>query len=211
MKLNRLALFLVLFAASIGAAQSRSKTDAKPAEKREPKKHKMTDTVGVINGHVVQLYDFRETLSNIVRSAARDSIVSEADWTKYVDAAWDRIMEDVILEEEIRKYKFDISNDDALADMLQDPPPFVTSQFTDSTGVFDKHRMQAAMADPRNDSVLKILVGIHRTNMEQAKLARAIVPDAKTNEEYNERYAIWLKRKKSLARVIDKRINFGYY
>jgi hypothetical protein len=206
-RISPVLLFLLI--PFVAGAQPAAKETA--VVKKEQKKHKMTDTVGVINGHVIQLYDFRETLSNIVRSAARDSMVSEADWTTYVDAAWDRILEDVILEEEIRKNNFAMTNDQVLENMLHEPPPFVSQQFLDSLGRVDSTRMRLALRDPRNDSVVQILIGAHRTNLEQARLAQAIVPDAKSEKDYTERYALWMKKKKSAARVVDKRINFGYY
>lgn len=203
--------FLVFAISTTADAQTKKKGSQKSAEQPAPKRHKGTDTVGVINGEVVMLRDFKSVLSEIIRSAASDSMVSEADWTVYVNAAWDECMKAVLVQQEIQKRGLALSPSQVKAALVADPPQFLAAQFIDSTGTFRPEILEWALNDPTQDSVVQIVVGAHRMKLEDESLRKSIAPNASTDAERNKQFDVWLEAQKQRARVIDNRLRFGYY
>jgi hypothetical protein len=188
------------------------KEELKRVEKQvEPRKHQPTDTVGVINGDVITYSDFRRTLSDIVRSAARDSMVSEADFTKYVNASWDQLVETILVQQYIVKNQIKFSDDEVKGELVNDPPQFLKKQFTDETGQFYPDALHAALYDPAQDSVVSVIVEAQRILMESDALKLSIAPNAKSPEEREKAYRAWLTREMNQAKTVDNRLRFGYY
>ncbi|HET6512804.1 MAG TPA: SurA N-terminal domain-containing protein [Candidatus Kapabacteria bacterium] len=192
--------------------QPKQQGELKKVEKKlEPRKHKPTDTVGVINGDVITYSDYRTILADIMRQAARDSIASEADFTKWVDAAWDQCLEAIFTRQEIEKRQLRLTDEEIKAELVNDPPVFIKNQFSDSLGNFYPDALHAALHDPTQDSVVRIIVAAQRISLEDKALKLSIAPEARTDEEREKAYKAWLVRQKNNARTIDNRLRFGYY
>jgi hypothetical protein len=192
--------------------KSKAAGEMKRVEKKtEPKKHLPTDTVGVINGDVITYSDYRTILADIMRQAARDSIASEADFTKWVDQAWDECLEAILTRQEINKRELNLSDDEVKAELVNDAPEFLKKQFTDSTGTFYAEALHAALYDPSQQDVVSGIVGAQRLMMEDRALKLSLAPQARTDEEREKIYQAWLAKAKYNARTIDNRLRFGYY
>src|SRR5688572_22085297 len=70
-------LILTAFQPVYGQAKKKTKTKV---ETRTPSK---SDTIGVVNGVVITLGEYKSVLGGIVRQAARDSVVSEENLGTY--------------------------------------------------------------------------------------------------------------------------------
>jgi hypothetical protein len=192
--------------------QPKPKTELKRVEKKtEPKKHLPTDTVGVINGDVITYSDYRTILADIMRQAARDSIASEADFTKWVDAAWDQCLEAILTRQEITKRELKLTEDEVKAELVNDPPVFLAKQFTDSVGTFYPEALHAALNDPSQQDVVTPIVAAQRMIMEEKSLKLSLAPEARTDADREKAYQAWLTKAKNQARTIDNRLRFGYY
>ena len=192
--------------------QPKQQGELKRVEKKlEPRKHKPTDTVGVINGDVITYSDYRTILADIMRQAARDSIASEADFSKWVDQAWDQCLEAIFTRQEIEKRQLRLSDDEIKAELVNDPPIFIKNQFSDSLGNFYPDALHAALHDPTQDSVVSIIVAAQRILMEDKALKLSLAPEARTDAEREKAYRAWLLKQKNNARTIDNRLRFGYY
>jgi hypothetical protein len=205
-----------IFAHDLFAQKQKPKAEAKGELKKvekkiEPRKHKPTDTVGVINGDVITYSDYRTILADIMRQAARDSIASEADFTKWVDAAWDQCLEAILTRQEVTKRELALSTDEVKAELVNDPPEFLKKQFIDSTGQFHPEALHAALNDPSQEDVVSGIVAAQRLLMEDRSLKLSIAPQARTDEEREKAYKAWLLKAKNNARTIDNRLRFGYY
>ncbi len=197
---------------SIAQKKKAPKTEVKKVEKKvEPRKHKPTDTVGVINGDVITYSDYRTILADIMRQSARDSIASEADWTKWVDAAWDECLEAILTRQEIAKRELKLTEDEVKAELVNTPPEFLKKQFTDSSGTFYPEALHAALYDPTQQDVVAGIVGAQRLMMEDKSLKLSLAPEARTDDEREKAYKAWLLKAKNNARTIDNRLRFGYY
>ena len=204
-------LLLAALPIAASAQSSKKKTAQKQTEQPAPKRHRGTDTVGVINGEVLMLRDFKSVLSEIIRSAASDSIVSEENWTVYVNAAWEECLKAVLVQQEILKRGLGLSNAQVKAALVKNPPEFLASQFVDSTGAFRPDILEWALNDPSQDSVVQIVVSAHRMKLEDEALRNSIAPNAKSEAEREGQFQAWLTDQKRRARVIDNRLRFGYY
>jgi hypothetical protein len=209
-------LLLSIALGFLATATSAQTSEPVAPKKKTEKKHKMTDTVGVVNGQVILLYDYRGILSDMIRQAARDSAVKNgavtpAQLTDFVNAAWDKTVEDIIVEQEIYKRKLNLSDAETKARILKTPPPFLVQQFTDSMGKFRPDVMQQALNDPLNDSITHIIISVEKINLEHEALLAAIAQDVKSDEAKITRFNLWLKKQKLKARIDDRRVAFGYY
>lgn len=194
------------------AAKTEKKTELKKVEKkREPRKHLPGDTVGVINGDVITYSDYRTIMADIMRQAARDSIASEADFTKWVNQAWDECLEAILTRQEITKRELKLSEDEVKTELVNDPPEFLKKQFIDSTGQFHPEALHAALYDPTQQDVVVGIVAAQRLMMEERALKLSLAPEARTDAEREKAYQAWLLKAKNNARTIDNRLGFGYY
>jgi len=211
-------VFLSLLSLSTVFAQTGKQANKQSAVKQKaapqtvaPKKHKMTDTVGVINGTPILLYNYKDILGDIIRSAARDSIVSEDNFTVYVNAAWDKVIEDVLTEQEITKRKLHLSDSELLDQVIENPPDFLAKQFTNAQGEVQKKAMRVSLVDPTNDSIASIILGVERIRLEHERLLRAVASRASSDQEREEQLQAWLRQQKAKAKIIDYRPRFGFY
>jgi hypothetical protein len=199
-----------------GRAQGGGDTSKLSGSQHEVKKHKMTDTVGIVNGQVVTLFDFRGALSeNIQRAAEEGEIkgdsVTSAEMTKYVGQTWDEIVDDILLESEVYKRHLNVTDSEALHALLKSPTKQQMSDFVDSTGKFSTTIMRRAFQDPANDSAVAIILNAKKLDMERDQLLRALGGKAKTNEARMDAVNKWLIEQRTKGLIIDFRTAFGYY
>ncbi|MDP4220383.1 MAG: SurA N-terminal domain-containing protein [Bacteroidota bacterium] len=189
-------------------------TIAQTPEKKPRKKHKNSDTVGVVSGTVIHLYDFREQLAATIRehrSEVPDTVVSDTAYTRFVNMAWDKLVADIIIENELEKRKLTLTTEKTIDKIMKDIPKELKTTFTDSTGVFDEKALRAYLKNPKPDLQRTKILDYYQILFEQQRLAAAIAPMARTEEERMKRLGIWLKQKIAKATIDDRRTAFGYY
>ena len=200
------------------AVQSES-ASAQPHGNSAQKKHKLTDSVGVVNSEVITFFDFRARLSERIEQAARagevkNKKVTPEQYTKFVDATWEDMIRDVIVEHEIHKRKLPIltaTDAEVRARTLQDPPFLLKRSFTDSLGKFDTSALRAVLTDPSYDSVATMILAEQRDRYERAALKVSITPHAANDAALEAGFAAWYKRERKRARLLDFRTAFGFY
>ena len=183
-------------------------------EKKAKKKHKMTDTVGVVNGDVIRYYDFREQLATTIREhkkEIRDSVVSDTAFTRFVNMTWEKLVDDIIIETELQKRKLSLTTDKTIERILKDIPKELKETFTDSTGSINKKALKIYLKNPNPDLQRTKILDYYQILFEQQRLASAIAPMARTEEERMKRLGLWLKEKVLKAKIDDRRTAFGYY
>ena len=183
-------------------------------EKKAKKKHKMTDTVGVVNGAVIRYYDFREQLATTIREhkkEIRDSVVSDTAFTRFVNMTWEKLVDDIIIETELQKRKLSLTTDKTIERILKDIPKELKETFTDSTGSINKKALKIYLKNPNPDLQRTKILDYYQILFEQQRLASAIAPMARTEEERMKRLGLWLKEKVLKAKIDDRRTAFGYY
>ena len=209
-----LFIFLSFAFAAASFAQSRSAQDKKVTRVKKPRAHKETDTVGIVNGQVISYADFKSMLAARVRAQieqSRDSIVTDSEYSGLVDSAWNASIRYILMQQEIAKRQLNVSEIEAKNYILANPPGFIRQQFMDSLGRFDSLRWVFSAKDKRNDDVMAPLVQTVQVQLETNKFLTAIAGDARTESEKEKRYTAWERHAVQKARIVDRRLNFGFY
>jgi len=183
-------------------------------EVKPKKKHKNTDTVAVVSGIVIRYYDFKQQLTATIkehRSEIKDTIVSDTAYTRFVNIAWDKLVGDVIIEQELAKRKLGLSTEKTIEHILKNIPKELKETFTDSTGTFREKALKAYLNNPNPDLQRTKILDYYQILFEQQRLAAAISPKAKSEEERMKLLGLWLKQKAVKAITEDRRTAFGFY
>src|SRR5258708_31955647 len=91
-------------------------------EKKPKKKHKNTDTLGVVNGTLIRFYDFKQQLASTIKdhkSEIKDSVVSDTAFTRFVNEAWDKLVSDIVIEQELEKRKLNLTTEKTIDRILK--------------------------------------------------------------------------------------------
>jgi hypothetical protein len=210
----------MLLHTSVRAQTGDTATTKKPAKLKEvplkeaEARHKPGDTVAVVNGELVTFADFNSIMSGYLKAFVAQSgndVVSDTLYTEIVDSAWNRAVTDIIIEHEIEKRKLRMSVSAIKDSLIASPPDFLRLQFTDSLGTFHPEIMRKALDDPRNDTIVRLVVEGERDRLETDRLMINIAKKGATEEERETAFAGWLKRAKRAAKIDDRRTRFGFY
>ena len=199
-------IFLLLFLSQISFAQTQ--------EKKPKKKHKNTDTLGVINGTLIRLYDFKQQLAATIKehkNEVKDTVLSDTALTRFVNLAWDKLVGDIIIEQELAKRKLALTTEKTIELILKNIPKELKETFTDSTGSFNEKALKAYLKNPNPDLQRTKILDYYQILFEQQRLAAALAPKARTEEERIKQLGLWLQLKISKTNIDDRRTNFGYY
>jgi len=187
---------------------------AQTAEKKPKKKHKNSDTLGVVNGTLITFYDFKQQLAATIKehkAEIKDTILSDTALTRFVNLAWDKLLTDIIIEQELEKRKLSLTTEKTVDRILKSIPKELKETFTDSLGVFDEKAFKAYLKNPNPDLQRTKILDYYQILFEQQRLAAAISPKARTEEERIKKLGLWLQLKISKSNIDDRRVNFGYY
>ncbi|MEP7233794.1 MAG: SurA N-terminal domain-containing protein [Ignavibacteriota bacterium] len=200
-----LVLFVLLYS-QVSFAQSK--------EQKPKKKHKNSDTLAVINGTLIRLYDFKQQLEATFKdhkAEIKDSTVSDTAFTRFVNEAWDKLVSDIIIDQELEKRKLTLTTTKTVERLLRSIPKELKETFTDSTGVFDEKALKAYLNNPNPDPRRSKILDYYQILFEQQRLAAAISPSARTENERIKKLGEWLQTKISKSNIDDRRTAFGYY
>jgi len=212
------ALVAALFATGMthhaASAQSSRHAQKKVTQVAQPRQHSRADTVGVVNNEVITYGDFNSIMSGYLKifvKRSNDNVITDSLYSIIVDSSWDRAVNDILTEQEIGKRKISMSEAEMKAALIENPPAYLRSQFTDSTGVLHPEYMSQALNDPRNDSIVRTIVAGEQVRLETERLAKSIDPTATTDAAVQQTYQAWLRKARASAKILDKRTQFGFY
>lgn len=177
-------------------------------------RHKPGDTVAVVNGVLVTYEDFNSVMAGYLKSIVaetKNNVVNDTLYTEIVDSAWNRVISDVIIEHEIEKRKLEMSVAAIKDSLIASPPDFLHQQFSDSLGAFHPEVMRQALDDPRNDTIVTMIVEGERVRLETDRLMASLAKKGASEDEREEAFAAWLKKAKRAATIDDRRTRFGFY
>ena len=227
MKLRvQLVVLSIVAIASVASAQ-KPKKSAKAAKTEQPKPsgstvtkvdtpkhHDPTDTVGVVNGVVINYADFNAMMSGYLRKFVKESgnnVVTDSLYSVIVDSAWENAVEDVLVEQAIQTEHLGLSDSEAIEMIVQNPPDFLAAQVKDAQGAIHREALRQALTDPRNDSITSVIVQGERLRLENEKFMGWVAPKAMTPASRRAAYTAWLRKAKTKAAIVDKRLAFGFY
>ncbi|HZK76218.1 MAG TPA: SurA N-terminal domain-containing protein, partial [Candidatus Kapabacteria bacterium] len=124
-------------------------------------RHAPGDTVSVVNGVVIRYADFMSIMSGYLKlfvARTQNDLITDSLYTEIVDSSWDRAVTDIIIEGAIAKRKLEMTDAMVKDSLVARPPDFLRHQFTDSLGAFHPEYMRAGLNDPRNDSIVHLII-----------------------------------------------------
>jgi peptidyl-prolyl cis-trans isomerase D len=141
--------------------------------------------IGEINGEAISTKEFSE----LVRQAADNQKAqtgSEPDETQMRsirDQAWNQLIEGRLYDEQVRKLGITVP-DKEIYDWLmgENPPEFLTRQFTDSTGNFNRMLYESTIKNPSNKARMVQLEAALKKQREREKLQSVVLAGVQVPE-----------------------------
>jgi peptidyl-prolyl cis-trans isomerase D len=115
------------------------------------------NNVGSVNGQDITYQDFVKAIDqqkeNQKKQTGQD--IDEENMDQFRDQVWDAVVNQTLIEDQIKKFGLSVSNDEVRDIILgENPPQFLKQNFIDSTGKFNRQAYDIAMMDPRNKAPL---------------------------------------------------------
>ena len=136
--------------------------------------HASLGTVARVNGEPIG-YDYYRAFLNQYRRGELERLgvdrLDETEENAIEERAFDQLIRDVILSQEIRRRRVTVTDEEVLAFIRSNPPAQLledTTLFTD--GKFDRDKYLVAVSDPRNLSWLKAYEREIRASLPSQKL-----------------------------------------
>jgi len=154
-----------------------------------------SNDVGSIGGERITYEEF----SNFVETARQNQMqstgqeIDESQMDRFRDQVWDAIVTQKLLENKIREFGIEVSDQEVRDKILGDnPPEFLRRSFIDSVGNFNKQMYEQAIFDPKNKEILVQAEEAVKQQLIQEKLQNMIegtilVSPAEVKRSYLER------------------------
>ena len=116
-----------------------------------------TNNVGSINGEDISYNDFAKVVDQQLEAQKKQTgkDVDQDDMDQFRDQVWESLVNETLVEQQIKKYGITISNQEIRDIILgSNPPQFLKQNFIDSTGKFNRSMYESALFNPQNKDVL---------------------------------------------------------
>lgn len=134
-------------------------------------------TLGVVNGTPITQKDYNKILESVTaqtKEKNKSSELSDADQAAVEDQAWDKAVEQAIMDQSIAKMGITVTDQEIRDVLFNNPPAEIKRQFTDSMGQFHGDQYIKALRDPRNDSIVRGLEAETRDQIRSMKWQQAM-------------------------------------
>lgn len=150
------------------------------------------DIVGEVNGQPIHSKELSDVIRNLSEAQKRQTgrEVDEETSQQFRDQAWTMLVNQMILDGEVRKLDVTVT-DQEIVDWVggDNPPDFLVRQFTDSAGTFNRAAYDAARRDPQNSAVWVQIESALRRQRQQEKFQSAIQAAIRVGEgEVHDRF-----------------------
>ena len=172
--------------------------------------------VGSLNGKPIIFEDFNQLVSNEINRADAQSGRHVSDEEReYIRAVvWERLIADLIIQEQIEKNKIVVGADEVLFQMKNNPPPFLqNSEAFQSFGRFDLEKYLDAVLNPGQIDWKPIEDFMQNVYLPNYKLQQYITNAAAITsddviEDYKKRF---VNHKIEILHITDKAIDKDFY
>ena len=152
--------------------------------------------IGSVNGTSVTYEAFNQTYRSLFDQvqASQEDPVTTQQVSDIEDAAWDEVVNQVLIRQELRRRGIVVTNEELLnAARFSPPPEFQTSSAFQTDGVFDIQKYQTFLTSPTIDDMMLLQLEMYyRDVIPRNKLMRQVssdlfVTDAALWDEYRDR------------------------
>ena len=172
--------------------------------------------VGSLNGKPILFEDFNQLVSNEINRLDQQSgrLISDEE-REYIRAVvWERLIADLIVQEQIEKNKIVVGDEEVLFQMKNNPPPFLqNSDAFQSFGRFDLEKYLDAVLNPSQIDWKPIEDFMQNVYLPSYKLQQyvsnaAAISSNDVLEDYKKRF---LNYKVEILHVTEKAIDQDFY
>ncbi len=153
--------------------------------RKQARMQSKTQEIGSVNGKLILYTDFAERLKLAADNlkAQTNAEPDEEDMKRLQDQVWDQIVDQELYGAEIKRLGITVS-DQEIVDWVRgsNPPEFLKTQFTDSTGNFNRQAYESAIQDPRNKAIWVRVESALRLQREQEKLQSVVLAGLRVSE-----------------------------
>lgn len=104
--------------------------------------------VGVINGENIPYQEFELRVKEQAELQTQQNPQAEVDENQIRQSVWDQYVEEILIKQSANKAGIKVTQDEVLDLMLDSPPDYLTKNFTDSTGKFNRQAYLEVMTNP---------------------------------------------------------------
>jgi len=178
---------------------------------KKQRKYKSLDTVGIVNGTVIYYGDYKDMLKQTIRDNQRDSVVSDTAFARYVNMTWDKIVLDILVEEEVAKRKLQLTEEQVIKRLLAEPPDELREQFVNTIGAFDREACAKYLNNPMPDLARTRYVEYYWVKFEGERFFASLTKKGANSDERMKAFTDWYQKKLTTAQIFDRRTSFGLY
>ena len=172
--------------------------------------------IGSLNGNPILFEDFNQLVSNeINRADAQSGRPVSDEEREYIRAVvWERLIADLIIQEQIKKNKVVVGTEEVLFQMKNNPPPFLqNSEAFQSFGRFDLEKYLDAVLNPDQidwKPIEDFMQNIYLPNykLQQYITNAAAISSEEVLEDYKKRF---VNHKIEILHITDKAIDQNIY
>ena len=172
--------------------------------------------IGSLNGNPILFEDFNQLVSNeINRADAQSGRPVSDEEREYIRAVvWERLIADLIIQEQIKKNKVVVGPEEVLFQMKNNPPPFLqNSEAFQSFGRFDLEKYLDAVLNPDQidwKPIEDFMQNIYLPNykLQQYITNAAAISSEEVLEDYKKRF---VNHKIEILHITDKAIDQNIY
>ena len=116
-----------------------------------------TNNVGSVNGENITYNDFAKAVDQQleVQKKQTGKDVEQDNMDEFRDQVWQSLVNETLIEQQIKKYDLTVSNQEIRDIILgKNPPQFLKQNFIDSTGKFNRAMYESALFNPQNKDIL---------------------------------------------------------
>ncbi|HTK83422.1 MAG TPA: peptidylprolyl isomerase [Bacteroidota bacterium] len=153
--------------------------------RRHSRDQAKSQQVGEINGEVISFKDY----SDLVRQAADNQKAStgtepdENQMRNLRDQVWGQIVDNRLYDEQVKKMGISVPDKEIYDWLMGDnPPDFLTRQFTDSTGNFNRMVYEQTIKNPQNKAKMVSLEAALKRQREREKLQSILLASVQVPE-----------------------------
>ncbi len=143
------------------------------------------NTAAVINGEDITWQDFNSAYDRLYQSEVMNSDEDLSDFRKEElrTMAWQQLLHDRLLMQEVNKYNITASDEELYAYLRFSPPPDIQQMTVFQTnGAFDYQKYLGAMADPAAASFWATVEPIVRQEIVKQKLQEMVIQTAQVSD-----------------------------
>jgi parvulin-like peptidyl-prolyl isomerase len=141
--------------------------------------------IGYIDGEGITFREFSDIVQqNVDNQRAQGGPEPEEYQVRLIrDQVWNSLVTERLYDREIGRLGLSVSDQEVIDVVRGDnPPSFLRTQFTDSTGTFNRQAYDAALSDPRNKQIMVNLERVIRQQRLREKLQSVVLAGVTVSE-----------------------------